>query len=123
MKRIVLVVLLALLPYSIGIAETVTWTGVTQYTDNTAIPAAKQSQLSYDIQYRIPPGSFTAFGTATGGATSFAAPYVTPGGGTSYWRVQTISVADNNSRSAWSPEHPFVRAFQAPAAPPFLSVQ
>lgn len=123
MRKIVLLVTILLLPYSIGIAETVTWTNPTTYTDGSAIPSSKISQLSTEIQYRIPPGTYTPFGTATGGATTFAAPYVTPGGGTSYWRVRSISVADNNSTSAWSADYPFVRPYQAPVAPSPVLVQ
>jgi hypothetical protein len=122
----VLAVIVAIVMVLFGIrveAETVSWTVPTSYTDNTPIPVAKQAQMSTEIQYRIPPGSLTPFGTATGGATSYAAPYVTPGGSTSYWRIRSISVADNNSTSAWSAEHPFVRGYQVPVAPPPPFVQ
>jgi hypothetical protein len=119
------IALIAILAFGIRVeAETVTWTNATTYTDGAAIPAAKQAQLSTEIQYKIGAGAYTAFGTAVGGASTFAAsPYVTPGGTTSLWRLRTISVADNNSPSAWSTDYPFARAFQAPVAPSPVSVQ
>lgn len=104
-------------------AETVTWSNPSTYTDGSAIPAAKKAQLSTEIQYKLGAGSYTPFGTATGGASTFVAPYVTPGGGTSYWRLRSISVGDNNSTSAWSTDYPFARGFQAPDAPQPVSVQ
>ena len=104
-------------------AETVTWTNPTTYTDNTTlIPPAKAAQLSTEIQYRTG-ASFIAFGTATGGASSFVAPYVTTGGATSYWRIRSISVADNNAMSVWCPEYTFIRPFQVPAPGQVLGVQ
>jgi hypothetical protein len=104
-------------------AETITWTNPTTYTDLSLIPVATRAQLSTELQYRIGAGAFTPFGTATGGATTLSAPYVTGGGGTSYWRVRSISVADNNATSAWSPEYTFVRPFQVPAPGQLLLVQ
>lgn len=104
-------------------AETATWTNPSTYTDNTTIPPAKQAQLSTEIQYRIGAGAFTTFGTATGGASTFAAPYVTPGGGISYWRVRSISVADNNATGSWSGEYTFNRPFQVPGTGQVLDVR
>ena len=104
------------------IAETVTWQNPTTYTDNSAIPAAKQAQLSTEIQYRMG-ATFLPFGTATGGAETFAAPYVTAPGTSSYWRIRSISVADNNSTGAWSGEHTFSRPFSVPGAGQVLDVR
>ena len=117
-------VVIAMLLFGMRVdAETVTWTNPATYTDNTSIPPAKVAQLSTEIQYRIGAGSFTTFGTATSGASIFAAPYVTAGGATSYWRARSISVADNNATSAWSPEYTFNRPFQTPAPGQVLGVQ
>ena len=119
----VAIALFVMLSFGIGVnAETVNWSNPTMYTDNTTIPPAKQAQLSTELQYRIG-ASFSPFGTATGGASVFTAPYVTTPGGTSYWRARSISVADNNSTSAWSQEYTFVRPFQVPAQGQVLGVQ
>ena len=120
MKRII--VLLALFVAAPAIAETINWTNPTTYTDSTPIPANKAAVLQAEIQYRTGV-TFTTFGSTTGGATTFTAPYVTPSGTTSYWRIRAISPLDNNATSAWSPEHPFVRPFQTPGAGAIQSVQ
>jgi hypothetical protein len=113
--RFIIALLILTVVFSARIdAETVTWINPTTYTDNTVIPTAKQSLLSTDIQYRIGAGSWVNFGTALNGAATFNAPYITTPGGTSYWRLRSISVADNNSTSVWSPEYTFVRPFQVP---------
>jgi hypothetical protein len=118
------IVAIVILSFGIRVeAETVAWENPSTYTDNTAIPVAKRALLSTEIQYRIPPGTYVTFGSTTGGASTFSAPYVTPGGVTSYWRMRSISVADNNATSVWSADYPFVRAYQAPAAGSVLSVQ
>jgi hypothetical protein len=122
----VFVAIAAIVMLSLGIrveAETVAWTNASQYQDGTSIPSAKAAQLQTQMEYRIGSGTFTAFGTATGGAQTFVAPYVTQGGQTSYWRLRHISPLDNNSAGAWSTDYPFVRAYQAPAAPSPISVQ
>ena len=127
MKRMILLVTMILILavlYGIRVnAETVGWVNPTMYTDGVAIPAAKQAQLSTEIQYRIlPNATFTTYGTATSGANGLVGAYVTPGGSASNWRMRTISVADNNSMSAWSSEFPFVRAYQSPAVGSGLTV-
>ena len=121
-KLLVLLALFVLVMSTAVLAEIITWSNPTTYTDNSAIPAAKQAQLSTEIQYRTG-ATFVPFGTATGGVTTFAAPYVTPPGTTSYWRARSISIADNNSTRAWSPEYPFVRPFQIPTAGQVLDVR
>jgi hypothetical protein len=120
MKKIL--VLLALFVALPALAETINWTNPTTYTDSTPIPANKAAVLQAEIQYRTT-GAFTPFGTTTGGATTFTAPYVTAPGATSYWRIRAISPLDNNATSAWSPDYPFVKPFQTPGAGAIMSVQ
>ena len=122
MKRFLIALAALVMIVSVGYTETVTWTNPTQYTDGVTIPAAKQAQLSTEVQYRTG-ATFSPFGTATLGASTFTAPYVTGAGATSYWRIRSISVADNNSTGAWSVESPFVRAYQVPGAGVIQSVQ
>lgn len=118
------VALIVMMSFGIRVnAETVTWSNPTTYIDNTSISPTNAAQLRTNLQYRIGAGSWTAFGTATGGASTLVAPYVTPGGGTSYWRAQTVSPLDNNATSAWSPEYTYVRPFQVPGAGQVLGVQ
>jgi len=121
----VAIAIIVMLAFGIRVeAETVAWVNPTTYADGSLLPPAKAALLSTEIQYKIGTGAYTAFGIAVGGASTFAAsPYVTPGGSTSNWRLRSISVADNNSTSVWSPDYPFARAFQAPGAPSPVSVQ
>lgn len=121
-KLLVLLALFVLAANSNAFAEIVTWSNPTTYTDNSAIPSVKAAQLQTEIQYRTG-ATFNTFGTATGGATTFSAPYVTAPGATSYWRLRTISPLDNNATGAWSAEYPFARPFQTPGAGQVLDVR
>lgn len=122
MKRI-LILVLALFVALPALAETITWGNPTTYSDGSSIPSANRSQLSTEIQYKTGTGSYTTFGIATNGASTLTGAYVTPYGQSSTWRARSISVADNNTVSAWGPEVPFVRGYPAPAAPSGMTVQ